>query len=94
MFRLMAAAGLVVMLAGCVAAPGYGYYDQGYAYGSGYGPDYAPAYGYGTVNIWGGGGRGGYERRGWGDHGHYGGVYWQHGGGRGNGGGHGGGHGH
>ncbi len=94
MFKLIGAAGVVVMLAGCVAAPGYGYYDPGYAYG----PDYAPAYGYGTVNIWAGGGGGDrYHRGGWGDRGWHGGHggYWQHGGGGRGGGGHGGGgHGH
>lgn len=95
MFKLIAATGIAVLLAGCVAAPGYGYYDPGYA---AYGPDYAPAYGYGTVNIWAGGGGGDRYHRGWGDHGgwHGGhGGYWQHGGGGRGGGGHGGGgHGH
>lgn len=102
MFKLIAATGMAVLLAGCVAAPGYGYYDPGYAT---YGPDYAPAYGYGTVNIWAGGGGGDRYRRGWGDHRGWGdrggwhgdrGSHWQHGGGGGRGGGGhgGGGHGH
>ncbi|AIP32566.1 hypothetical protein DR64_1046 [Paraburkholderia xenovorans LB400] len=86
MLKLISAIGLAAVLSGCVAYPaGYGYADPGYAYG----PDYGPAYGYGTINVWAGGG-GGYHH---GDY-HHGG--WDHGRGRwegGRGGGHGGGHG-
>ncbi|AJY14522.1 hypothetical protein K6W16_10550 [Burkholderia dolosa] len=59
MLKLIAAAGVATLLAGCVVGPdaGYGYgqtyySDPGYAYG----PAYAPAPVYGTINIWGGGG--------------------------------------
>ncbi|UOB54755.1 hypothetical protein MRS60_12760 [Burkholderia pyrrocinia] len=59
MLKLIAAAGVTALLAGCVVGPdaGYGYgstyySDPGYAYG----PAYAPSPVYGTVNIWGGGG--------------------------------------
>lgn len=86
MLRLMVIVGLAAALTGCVAYPaGYGYADPGYAYG----PDYAPAYGYGSINVWSGGGyhHGDYHRWGWG-HG-YGHGHWE---GR-HGGGHGGGHG-
>jgi hypothetical protein len=66
MLRLIAALGVVAVLAGCAVAPGYGYpyydgpaypdYGQAYYpdYGYGYGYGYAPAYG--SVSIWGGGG--------------------------------------
>ncbi|OXH85904.1 hypothetical protein CA831_25645, partial [Burkholderia multivorans] len=61
MLKLIAAAGVATLLAGCVVGPdaGYGYgqsyySDPGYAYG----PAYAPSPVYGTVNIWGGGGGG------------------------------------
>lgn len=80
MLKTVAAAGLVVALAGCAVAPGYGYgYAQpGYYYG--YAPGYEPAYGGVNIGIWGGGG----------DHYHDGRYY--HGGDRGPGrfGGHGG----
>ncbi|AUT76622.1 hypothetical protein [Paraburkholderia hospita] len=93
MVKLIAVFGLVGVLSGCVAYPGYGYADSGYG---AYGPEYVPAFGYGTVNIWGGGGWD--HRHGHGDFHHgwrgHGGGNWG-GGGRGGGGhgGHGGGHG-
>jgi len=91
MFRLIVILGFISTLSACVAYPA-GYYAPGYAYG----PDYVPAYGYGSVNIWGGGGgdyHGGYHR-GYG-HGYgHGGGYWEGGRGGGGHGGHGGGHGH
>jgi len=82
MLKLIAAAGVATLLAGCVVGPeaGYGYgqpyySDPGYAYG--------PSPVYGTVNIWGGGGgrdwdhgRRDYHRGDWGHGG------WGHGGGR------------
>ncbi|MGU7816967.1 hypothetical protein [Burkholderia sp. AW49-1] len=70
MLKLIAAAGVATLLAGCVVGPdaGYGYgptyySDPGYAYG----PAYAPSPVYGTVNIWGGGGGRDWDRdrRGW-----------------------------
>jgi hypothetical protein len=74
MLRLMAILGLAAALSGCVAYPaGYGYADPAYAYG----PDYAPAYGYGSINVWGGGGgyhHWDYHHGGW-DHG-YGHGHW------------------
>ncbi|AOI58182.1 hypothetical protein WL88_07610 [Burkholderia diffusa] len=92
MLKLIAAAGVATLLAGCVVGPdaGYGYgqpyySDPGYAYGPAYGP--SPIYG--TVNIWGGGGgrdwdRGHRDYRRWdrdrGDRGDHGG--WGRGGGR------------
>ena len=55
MLKLIAAAGVATLLAGCVVAP-----DAGYGYGQPYYSDpgyaYAPSPVYGTVNIWGGGG--------------------------------------
>ncbi|WP_185218894.1 hypothetical protein [Paraburkholderia dinghuensis] len=57
--------GVVLALTGCVVAPGYGAYEQGY-YGA---PVYdaVPAYGYappyGAVEFSGGGYRDGYDRR-------------------------------
>jgi hypothetical protein len=98
MFRLIAIAGTAIALSGCVAAPGYGYYDPGYY--DGYGGAYPPAYEYGTIGIWGGGGydhyhhgwgHGGWGHGGWG-HGGWGHGGWGHGGGdwHGGGGGHGG----
>ncbi|MBY4867308.1 MULTISPECIES: hypothetical protein [Burkholderia] len=78
MLKLIAAAGVATLLAGCVVGPeaGYGYgqpyySDPGYAYG--------PSPVYGTVNIWGGGGGGRDWDRGRRDY-HRGG--WGHGGGR------------
>ncbi|VWC42910.1 putative lipoprotein [Burkholderia aenigmatica] len=60
MLKLIAAAGVATLLAGCVVAPDAGYgYGQPYYSDPGYG--YAPSPVYGTVNIWGGGGGG----RGW-----------------------------
>ncbi|RQS28454.1 hypothetical protein DIE03_18585 [Burkholderia sp. Bp8992] len=57
MLKLIAAAGVATLLAGCVVAPDAGY---GYGYGQPYYSDpgyaYAPSPVYGTVNIWGGGG--------------------------------------
>ncbi|CAG4919323.1 hypothetical protein LMG31841_04866 [Paraburkholderia saeva] len=102
MIRLALITGIFAALSGCVAYPaGYGYADPGYAYG----PGYVPAYGYGSINVWAGGGgygspyyhgRGGYYHGGYG-HGYgHGGSHWEGGGGeRGGHGGHGGGgHGH
>ncbi|RQR37802.1 hypothetical protein [Burkholderia sp. Bp9142] len=91
MLKLIAAASVATLLAGCVVGPDAGY---GYGYGQPYysepGYAYGPAYGaapvYGTVNIWGGGGgrdwdRGHRDYRRWdrdrGDHGG-----WGRGGGR------------
>ncbi|SEH90060.1 hypothetical protein SAMN05192544_1011169 [Paraburkholderia hospita] len=55
MVKLIAVFGLFGVLSGCVAYQGYGYADSGYG---AYGPEYVPAFGYGAVNIWGGGGGG------------------------------------
>lgn len=89
MIKLTLMIGLFAALSGCVAYPaGYGY-APGY---DAYGPDYVPAYGYGSINIWGGGGGGYYH----GDHHHGGDHGYGHGHGRwegGHGGEHGGGHG-
>jgi hypothetical protein len=102
------ALGIVVMLAGCAVAPGYGYgyaqpYDPYYGYaqsydpysGYAYDPGYLPVYG--AIGIWGGGGCCGPYYRHW-DGYHHGGdrLGWHGHGGRGwhGGGGHGGGHGH
>ncbi|MFM0020878.1 hypothetical protein PQQ98_20170 [Paraburkholderia azotifigens] len=95
MFKLSVVVGLAVVLSGCVAYPGYGYADSGYG---AYGPEYVPAFGYGAVNIWGGGGGGWDHRHGHGDfhhgwHGHGGGNWGGGGHGGGGHGGHGGGHG-
>ncbi|CAN7244045.1 hypothetical protein [Paraburkholderia terricola] len=56
-----------------------------------YAPDYMPAYGYGSINVWAGGGgyhHGDYHHGGW-DHG-YGRGHWEGGRGGGHSGGHGG----
>ncbi|KWF56303.1 hypothetical protein WT72_22820 [Burkholderia pseudomultivorans] len=97
MLKLIAAAGVATLLAGCVVGP-----DPGYGYGQPYYSDPGYAYGpspvYGTVNIWGGGGggrdwdRGHRDYRRWdrdrGDHGGWRGGRrddWNDGGGRGHG---------
>ncbi|AXK66200.1 hypothetical protein [Burkholderia sp. IDO3] len=91
MLKLIAAAGVATLLAGCVVGPeaGYGYgqpyySDPGYAYG--------PSPVYGTVNIWGGGGgrdwdrgRRDYHRGSWGHGGGRRGDWNEGGGGRGHG---------
>lgn len=88
MLKLIAAAGVAPLLAGCVVAP-----DAGYGYGQPYYSDpgyaYAPSPVYGTVNIWGGGGgrdwdRGRRDYHHWdGDRGNRGNGWWRGGGRRG-----------
>ncbi|MGS0895603.1 hypothetical protein ACVBGC_24195 [Burkholderia stagnalis] len=102
MLKLIAAAGVAILLAGCVVGPdpGYGGYGQPYYADPGYA--YGPSPVYGTVNIWGGGGGRDWDRghrdyrrwdgnRGGGWHGGGRRGDWNEGGGghgRGNGGGH------